>query len=462
MAETETPFIPGINPGLRRSYDLRGRYGADLGTGDAEALGLVFATLAAAQGLRRIAVCRDGRLSSPRLEGALVQGLARGGAAVHRLPTGPTPMLQFALASRGLDGGIMVTGSHNPPDQNGFKLLLGGRPIWGEDLGALWTIRGRERPGGCVTEMDPTADYIAALAAPLAGMPAMNIAWDCGNGATGTVVSQLVQHLPGRHLVLHGEIDGNFPNHHPDPAVAANMRDLAQAVAANGLDLGVAFDGDGDRLGAVDGTGTIVWPDQLLLLLALDLLRERPGSTILGDVKSSDLLFDGIRAAGGHPVMAPSGYVRLRARMVEMGAPLAGEMSGHIFFADHWHGGDDGIYAAVRLVAALARRGDSLAAFRRGLPPVAATPELRIPCPDERKADVIKAVAARIATGGHEIDRTDGLRLRSPDGWWLLRASGTEAKLTLRCEARDEAALNRLRSALAGHLQAAGIEPGPL
>lgn len=461
MAEAESRLQTQINPALRRSYDLRGRYGEQLGVKDAEALGLVFASMAAARGLHHIAVCRDGRLSSPALEAALVRGLVRGGAAVHRLPLGPTPMLQFALAANGLDGGIMVTGSHNPPDQNGFKLLLGGGPVWGEDLGALWTVEGKAQAGGRVMELDPTADYVAALLAPLSEMRPLNVAWDCGNGATGAVVEQLVQHLPGRHLVLHAEIDGRFPNHHPDPAVAANMRDLQQAVVTNGLDLGVAFDGDGDRLGAVDGTGAIVWPDQLLLL-AEDLLIERPGSTILGDVKSSDLLFDGIRAAGGQAVMAPSGYVKLRARMVELGAPLAGEMSGHIFFADRWHGGDDGICGAVRLMVALARRGSDLAVFRRTLPARAATPELRIPCPDERKAEVIAEVAARVAAEGHMVDRTDGLRLHGPDGWWLLRASGTEAKLTLRCEAQDQDALARLRSALAGHLRAAGVEPGPL
>ena len=445
-----------INPEAIRSYDLRGVVGRQLDLGDARQLGLAYATWVRALGLRRIAVGRDGRVSSPDLERALVEGLVAGGMQVHRIGLGPTPQLHFAVHTYGLDGGIMVTGSHNPREENGFKLMIGAEPVHGESLRALVTSAASPAAGGTSIDFPVSHAYIARLRAEVrAGRP--TVVWDCGNGAVGALIKHLTQGLPGRHFLLNARVDGSFPAHHPDPSIAANLRELRTMVLAHHADLGIAFDGDGDRLGVVDESGTIVWPDQVLLLLASQVLRTAPGACIVGDVKSSRVLFEEVARLGGRPVMAPSGYVRVRDAMRREGAPLAGEMSGHVFFAECWQGTDDALFAAVRLLDCLARAGRTAGEFRRSLPRTAATPELRIPCPDGRKPEVLRQVAERLAATGATVDTTDGLRVTEADGWWLLRASGTEPKLTIRCEAADESGLERLRAAVGAHLQTCGI-----
>ena len=446
-----------LNPALRKTYDLRGTIGRTLGDEDARSAGLRFAALARARGLSRIVVSRDGRLSSPGLESALVEGLRAGGMAVHRLPLGPTPLVSFAVHRLGLDGGIMVTGSHNPPDQNGFKLLLGGDPLHGAALAGLWQVEPDESPGGSIQEVDVTEEYLAALVDEVRGIDLGPIAWDSGNGAPGAIVERLTARLGGSHHLLHTDIDGRFPNHHPDPSVPDNLIDLQEAVRRDECAIGFAFDGDGDRVGVVDETGTIVWADQLMLLLARDILAERPRSVVVADVKSSNVLFDGIEAAGGRPVMGPSGYVLVRELMIREGSPMSGEMSGHIFFGDRWHHADDGLYVAIRTLRALARSGRSLREFRESLPATYATPELRLSCPDERKESVLAGVAKRLGAEGAEVDRTDGLRVTERDGWWLLRASGTEPKLTARVEANSPEARDRLQSELFDRLTEAGL-----
>ena len=451
-----------INPKLRKSYDLRGTVGETLTADDAFGVGLVFAAMAQARGLSRIAVSRDGRLSSPELETALVDGLVRGGAQVSRMPVGPTPLVSFTVHRLRLDGGVMVTGSHLPPDQNGFKLMLGGNPVYGQALAALWEIEAAERGRGGVEVVDLTADYLDAMFAEVDGLPLANAAWDSGNGATGAIVQALVARLPGRQQTLFTEIDGRFPNHHPDPSVPETLADLSRTVVEQGLDLGFAFDGDGDRVGVVDSDGAILWADQLLLLLARDLLDEQPGATVIGDVKSSDVLFSGIEAAGGRAVMSASGYVLVREAMLRERAPLAGEMSGHIFFGDRWHDADDGIYNALRCLRALVRSGLSVAEFRRGLPITFATPEIRLPCPDERKEEVLHAMEMEVRANGLPVNSTDGLRVSEQGGWWLLRASGTEPKLTARCEARTRDGLEEIAAGLAARLRRFGVDPAGL
>ena len=444
-----------INPEAIRSYDLRGVVGRQLDLGDARQLGLAYATWVRALGLRRIAVGRDGRLSSPDLERALVEGLVAGGMLVHRIGLGPTPQLHYAVHAYGLDGAIMVTGSHNPREENGFKLMIRMEPVHGETLRALVAGAASRATGGTSVDFPVSQAYVARLQSQVrAGR--LTVVWDCGNGAVGALIKRLTQTLPGRHFLLNARVDGHFPAHHPDPAVAANLRELRSMVLAHEADLGIAFDGDGDRLGVVDESGTIVWPDQVLSLLATEALRAAPGACIVGDVKSSRVLFEEIARLGGRPVMAPSGYVRVREAMQREHAPLAGEMSGHVFFAECWQGTDDALFAAVRLLDCVAHRGGTLGEFRRSLPPTAATPELRIPCLEARKPEVLRRVAERLAAAGAQVDTTDGLRVTEPDGWWLLRASGTEAKLTIRCEAADEIGLERLRAAVAAHLQACG------
>lgn len=445
-----------VNPKLIRSYDLRGQVGTDLTEADAHALGLSYA--AALEGTRRVAVGYDGRLSSPMLEAALVDGLIGGGAIVERIGRGPTGMLYFAVHDRDLDGGIMITGSHNPPDQNGFKLLLGKEPVFGDKLAELVGKPGERRECGSEHAIEIDRSYVDRLVQASGQSRAGTVAsprigWDPGNGATGDILCRLIERLPGDHRIINAALDGTFPAHHPDPSVPENLEQLQQLVRDDRLDLGIAFDGDGDRIGVVDAQGDILWPDQLILLLAENLLRTDPGAPIVADVKSSRVLFDGIAAAGGRSVMAPSGYVLIREAMLREGAPIAGEMSGHIFYADHWYGTDDALHVAMRLLDVLART--SLAEFRGRLPHTVATPELRLPCPDARKAEVLAAVEAGLADA--EIDRTDGLRVTTPDGWWLLRSSGTEPKLTARVEAWNEAGLERMRGDLFARLNAAGL-----
>ena len=450
-----------INPDAVRSYDLRGVVGRDLGLGDARALGLAYANVARANGARRIAVGRDGRTSSPGLERALIAGLVEGGMIVYRCGLGPTPQLYFAV-SEGLDGGIMVTGSHNPPGENGFKIVLGADPVYGDALQAL--VRGERRAaeGGRVESFPVVGSYVRRLAQMAHEMKPFRVVWDCGHGAVGAMIGPLVQRLPGEHVLLNATVDGTFPAHHPDPSVAANLRQLQDRVVTCNADIGIAFDGDGDRIGVVDSKGAILWPDQLLLFLAEDVLRSIPGATVVGDVKSSRVLFDGVQRLGGRAVMAPSGYVLIRAAMLREQAPLAGEMSGHIVVGDDWCRVDDAIYVALRTLVALSRRSGTLADFRENLPGTVSTPEVRLFCPAFRKQQVINEVAARLLNSGARVDRTDGLRVMTDAGWWLLRASGTESKLAVRCEASDPQGLLELCRELSEHLRRNGVDAAEL
>ena len=353
-----------FHPTILREYDIRGVVGTTLFPADARALGRVFAQVLDEAGGRRVAVGYDGRLTSPELETALVEGLAESGADVVRIGRGPTPMLYFAAATLPVDGGLMVTGSHNPPDHNGFKMVLRGKAFFGEAIQRLAAMAealgAPDRPRGRVEERRVFDDYVNRLAQDYRAGRGLAVAWDCGNGATGEVVASLVKLLPGRHVLLNEAIDGTFPAHHPDPTIPENLVQLHEAVAAERCDLGIGFDGDGDRIGVVNSRGRILWGDQLLLVLARDVLSRYPGAPILADVKSSQVLFDGIAAAGGKPVMMQTGHSVIKARLAETGAPLAGEMSGHIFFADGYYGFDDAIYVAVRLLDILARSEERL------------------------------------------------------------------------------------------------------
>ncbi|WP_448586498.1 phosphoglucomutase/phosphomannomutase PgmG [Thermaurantiacus sp.] len=448
-----------FHPTSLREYDIRGIVGETLAEADAEAVGRGFGTVVRRAGGLRVAVARDGRLSSPDLLEALVRGLRGAGCDVTDIGLGPTPMLYYAVHALQTDGGIMVTGSHNPPSHNGFKMMLRDRPFFGADIRALGQAAAAgdwESGAGALEEARVLERYVDRLVAD-AEIPALRVGWDCGNGATGEAVGRLVQRLPGEHHLLFAEIDGRFPNHHPDPTVEANLRDLRELVVGKGLDLGLAFDGDGDRIGAIDGEGRIVWGDQLLMILAEALLATRPGATVIADVKASEALFQRVAALGGRPLMWKTGHSLIKAKMKETGAALAGEMSGHIFFADRWYGFDDGLYAAIRLLEAIGRLGRTLTDLRSAMPALVNTPEMRFPCPDERKFHVIDDVLARLAQTGATVDATDGARVTTDDGWWLLRASNTQAVLVARAEARDAAGLERLKASIAETLAAAGV-----
>jgi phosphomannomutase len=316
-----------------------------------------------------------------------------------------------------------------------------------------------EAGAGSVRDEEVMERYVERLLQGFDAGP-FRIGWDCGNGAAGPVVERLVKRLPGEHHTLFTEVDGRFPNHHPDPTVESNLGDLKRLVSEKGLDFGVAFDGDADRLGAVDGEGRVVWGDQLLSILAEPVLREAPGATIIADVKASQALFDRVAELGGQPLMWKTGHSLIKSKMKETGAPLAGEMSGHIFFRHEWYGFDDAIYAALRLIRAVAQLGGSLTDLRSAMPPMINTPEMRFQVDESRKFPVVEEVLERLASSGAEVDRTDGARVSTADGWWLLRASNTQDVLVARAEAKDEAGLERLVAQIDEQLALSGLERG--
>ena len=450
-----------FDPTILREYDIRGVVGKTLSSADAQAIGRAYAVALGEAGGGRVAVGYDGRLTSPELEAALVDGLVTEGAEVVRIGRGPTPMLYYGAATLGVDGGIMVTGSHNPPDHNGFKFVFQGKPFYGaaiQRLGEIALALGVfDRARGRIVEYAIQNEYVARLARDYDGGRPMTVSWDAGNGATGEVVQELTARLPGRHILLNETIDGTFPAHHPDPTIPENLLQLQQVVARERCDLGVAFDGDGDRIGVLDGRGRILWGDQLMVVLARDVLARHPGAPIIADVKASQVLFDEIARMGGRPVMAATGHSLIKAKLAETGAPLAGEMSGHIFFADGYYGFDDAIYVAVRLLGVLGRSQESLAELGDRQPAVVNTPELRFPCDETRKFEVVREVCDRLRKAGAEMSDIDGVRVRTADGWWLLRASNTQAVLVARAEAATEDGLARLKGELAAELGASGV-----
>ena len=449
-----------FDPTILREYDIRGLVGKTLFPADARALGSAYGAELRRAGGRTAAVGYDGRLSSPELEAALVEGLAASGLEVKRIGLGPTPMLYFAVFHLPADGGVMVTGSHNPPDYNGFKMMLGRGSVHGEAIRRLGEIAAAgdfETGSGKVGDAPVLEVYVERLARDYRGARELKVGWDPGNGAAGEVVAKLTKRLPGRHLVINERIDGTFPAHHPDPTVPKNLEQLRKLVLEERLDLGLAFDGDADRLGVIDGSGEILWGDQLMVILARDVLKRHAGAPIIADVKASQVLFDEIERAGGQPVMWRTGHSLIKAKMAEINAPLAGEMSGHIFFKDGYYGYDDGIYAAVRLLSVASNATQSLAEMRAALPAVVNTPELRFPCPEERKFKVVEEVRERLAAAKADVNAVDGVRVRTRDGWWLLRASNTQDVLVARCEAADAAGLARLKQALAKELQKSGV-----
>jgi len=448
-----------FDPSILREYDVRGIVGKTLSEADAYALGRAYASLAREEGAVRVAIGRDGRLSSPALEAALLEGLTKGGLNVVRIGIGPSPMLYFAVATLDVQGGIQVTGSHNPADYNGFKMLLNGRSVFGEeiqDLGRRALSGDWSEGDGTVEQADLLDSYVDRVAQDFSGR-AYRIGWDSGNGAAGPALEKLVQRLPGQHCIIHAKIDGTFPAHHPDPTVEANLADLKALVRDKQLDMGFAFDGDADRIGAVDSKGRVVWGDQILMILAKPVLEECPGSTIISDVKASQTLFNHIADLGGKPLMWKTGHSLIKSKMKETGAPLAGEMSGHIFFKHRWYGFDDALYAAVRLIEAVSQAGKSLAELMDEMPKSTATPEMRFPVDESRKFEVVDEVRDRLAASGTEVNATDGVRVNTPDGWWLLRASNTQDVLVGRAEAKDEAALERLVASLDEQLGKSGV-----
>jgi phosphomannomutase len=455
-----------FNPTVLREYDIRGIVGTTLGTDDAYAIGRGFGTRVRRNGGARVAVGWDGRLSSDELAARLVDGLKESGIDVIRIGRGPTPMLYYAEATLEVDGGICVTGSHNPAEYNGFKMVLAHAPFFGADIRDLDRLAADadwESGSGSVSDHDILNDYVGRLVQGFDGS-AFRIGWDAGNGAAGEVIEQLVTLLPGEHHTIFTEIDGRFPNHHPDPTEEKNLTDLKRLVAEKSLHFGFAFDGDGDRIGAIDSEGRVVWGDQILSILAEPLLKAIPGATVIGDVKASQTLYDRIAELGGKPCMWKTGHSLIKTKMKETHAPLAGEMSGHIFFADEYYdyyGFDDAQFAAIQLIRAISVLGGSLTALKDAMPPIVNTPEMRFQVSEERKFAVIDEVLDRLSAEGADVDRTDGARVNTPDGWWLLRASNTQDVLVARAEARDQAGIDRLMMMIDAQLAGSGLVRGP-
>jgi phosphomannomutase len=446
-----------------REYDIRGIIGETLGDADAYAIGRGFATLIARAGGKTVVVGYDGRVSSPVLEAALIRGLNDSGVDAISVGMGPTPMLYYAEAVlENVDGGIQITGSHNPANYNGFKMVFQGRPFFGEDIRTLGNMAAAgdwDIGTGSSRSVDILDRYIDRLVEDFGGTAA-RVGWDCGNGAAGPAVEKLVKRLPGEHFTLFTDVDGNFPNHHPDPTEEKNLSDLKQLVADKKLDFGVAFDGDGDRIGAIDGQGRVIWGDQLLSIYAEAVLKDVPGATIIADVKASQALFDRVSDLGGVPMMWKTGHSLIKSKMKETGCPLAGEMSGHVFFKHRYFGYDDALYAAVRLIEAQTLLSKSVTEMRGSMAPMINTPEMRFQVDESRKFAVIEEVLSRLSVSGSSVNATDGARVNTDDGWWLLRASNTQDVLVARAEARSQEGLDRLMVQIDEQLAQSGIVRG--
>ena len=458
-----------FDPTVLREYDIRGIIGETLGADDARAIGRTFGSMLREQGGSKVAVGYDGRRSSPMLEHALVEGLTASGCDTVRIGLGATPMLYYAEASdEDIHGGIQITGSHNPPNYNGFKMVFQGRPFFGSDIQELGrrSEAGEWTDGaGDVETREILDEYVERMLRAVDGvdrsvLAGMRIGWDAGNGAAGPALEKLVAQLPGEHHLLFTEVDGGFPNHHPDPTVEENLTDLRALVAEKSLDFGIAFDGDGDRIGAIDGEGRVIWGDQLLMIYAEDLLRTRKGATIIADVKASRALYDHVDACGGVPLMWKTGHSLIKSKMKETGSPLAGEMSGHVFFADEYYGFDDALYAGVRLMTAAARLGKSVTQLRSDMPQMINTPEMRFQVDESRKFAAIEEVKDRLSKTDADVNGTDGVRVNTADGWWLLRASNTQDVLVARAESDSDGGLARLMAQIDEQLQLSGLERG--
>ncbi len=448
-----------MNREVFRQYDVRGVVEKDFEDDFIRDLGRSVGTYLAVRGGSRLAVGRDCRLSSDALRDLLVEGITSTGVSVVDVGTVPTPLLYFGMHHLEVDGGVMITGSHNPPEYNGFKIGMGKSTIYGAEIQKLADIIEKQdyRQGrGSVSENDIIPAYIHRVAAGFhLSKKGLGVAVDAGNGTGGVVAVPLLEKMGVEVKSLYCEMDGHFPNHHPDPTVPENLEDLIDQVRSNRLPAGIAFDGDADRLGVVDDNGKIVWGDKLMILFSRQVLAEQPGATIIGEVKCSKTMYDDISAHGGNPIMYKTGHSLIKAKMKETGAALAGEMSGHLFFADRYFGYDDAIYAACRLVEILDSSGKKVSELLADVPETVVTPEIRRDCPDDRKFEIVKKVTAHFKSKYDVVD-VDGVRILFPDGWGLVRASNTQPVLVLRFEAENQARLEEIQSEVERALKEVG------
>lgn len=449
-------MIPGH---IFREYDIRGLHETELSDEAAEAVGRAFATTLRREGGSRAALGRDVRPSSERLQTAAERGMRMAGLEVERVGVVPTPALYYAVVARGLDGGMQITGSHNPPEFNGFKMTKKKLPLFGSEIQAMKAMIAAgdyERGGGEATDRPILDEYQEMLVERCRVAKGLRVVMDCGNGCAGTVVPQVFERMGHTVYPLFSELDGRFPNHLPDPTVPALLVDLQKKVAETGADFGIGFDGDADRIGAVTGSGRIVWGDQLLALYARDVLTRVPGAEIIFDVKCSQALIEDIAAHGGRPSMWKTGHSLIKQRLQETGAPLAGEMSGHMFFSEGFFGFDDALFAAGRLLKYVASTGRTLDELVGSLPQYFSTPETRLECPEERKFEIPEALKREFA-GKYRVIDTDGARVEFGDGWGLVRASNTQPVVVVRFEARTAERLAEIQESMMGPLRRLGV-----
>jgi phosphomannomutase/phosphoglucomutase len=440
-----------INPHIFREYDVRGVVGKDLTPDSVRILGKGFGTYAIRKGVRTAMLGRDCRLSSPEFRDAMAEGLSSTGLSVVDVGVCPSPLLYFSIIRFGADGGVMITGSHNPPDFNGFKLCVGPSTLYGEKIQEVRRIieRGEFSSGaGGVTSRTVIPEYHRYLTSILSIPRKLKVVVDAGNGTASTVAPELFREMGMEVVELFCEMDGRFPNHFPDPTVPENLRFLVEAVRDHGADVGVGYDGDADRIGVVDERGTVIYGDYLLVLFAREILSRKPGAAIISEVKASQNLYDDILRHGGRPIMWKAGHSLIKQKMKEELAEVAGEMSGHIFFSDRYLGFDDAIYASARLFEILAGSDRPLSAMLSDLPPVVATPEIRVDCPDDRKFRIVERVAAIVRPQAREVIEVDGVRALFDGGWGLVRASNTQPVLVLRFEGKDQATVGRIRAVM--------------
>lgn len=436
-----------LDQSIFRAYDIRGIVGTALTDDTVYHLGRSFASESLAQSVRRVHVAADGRLSSPHLKELFSQGLMDGGCDVVDIGYVPTPLLYFAAQHDESATGVMITGSHNPSDYNGFKMLINGQTLAGDEIQCLKQrvlSQDYSEGEGLLSQLDVRSTYSSRVTSDIELKRKLKVVVDCGNGIPGEIGPKLIEQVGCEVIPLYCEVDGTFPNHHPDPGKPENLIDAIAKVKENGADLGLAFDGDGDRVGVITSTGKIIYPDRVMMLFAEDVLSRNPGAEIIFDVKCSRLLADVIRQAGGKPTLWKTGHSLIKRKMKQSGALLAGEMSGHIFFKERWFGFDDGLYSAVRLLEILASREEDLDAIFDVYPEDVSTPELNISVTDESKFSIVKSLQEGVFEGG-EVNKIDGVRVDYPDGWGLIRASNTTPVLVLRFEAETEEALFRIR-----------------
>jgi phosphomannomutase/phosphoglucomutase len=436
-----------LKPTIFREYDIRGIADAELLSDDVAALGQALGTYLRRHGGPNLSLGRDTRLSSTRLRDALMRGLKASGCHVTDIGIQPTPLLYYSTVHTKADGGVMITGSHNPPEFNGFKAVLGAGTIYGEAIQKLRCMietGDLDRGEGSETTADVATPYVDEISAQFHFPRRLRVVVDAGNGVGGPVAHRVLERLNVEPVEMFFEMDGHFPNHHPDPTVPRNLESLIARVRETKADLGIAFDGDADRIGAVDEFGNILWGDQLMILYAREILIRKPGATFIGEVKCSQLLYDDIAARGGNPIMWKTGHSLIKAKMKESHAELAGEMSGHMFFADRYHGYDDAIYAACRLMEIVANSSRPLSTLLSDLPRTVTTPEIRFDCPDEIKFDVVRLASAELRSRHKTVD-VDGVRVLFPNGWGLVRASNTQPVLVMRFEATTPELLAQYR-----------------